>query len=413
MSNRSQRFENLLQISHKLNYTDDLDSVLERILAEARSLTESEAGTIYLRDGDELVIEHTQNDLLFTSNLDNKNNYQNQRIPVTELSISGYVALNSMKGEGQDTVLNFPDVYQLSNTYPFQFDKSFDSKNSYRSKSMLATSLDNVNGENIGVIQLINKKGGTKQNIQFDKDDETVLSSFADLAAVHIERARITKEMILRMIKMAELRDPKETGAHVNRVGAYSAELYEHWAMKNDIPKNEIKQMKGNYRLASMLHDVGKVGISDIILKKPGPFTDEERKLMQQHTVFGTELFKYSTSEMDRLATKISLSHHENWDGSGYPYGTSGIKSYGKKNSPDSNMSGENIPLAGRIVKITDVYDALISIRCYKKAWDEQKVLDEIEKKSGIEFDPFLVTCFFDIYETIKAIQVKYEEGVS
>ena len=79
---------------------------------------------------------------------------------------------------------------------------------------------------------------------------------------------------------MAELRDPKETGAHVNRVGAYSAELYEHWAMKNDVPKNEIKQMKGNYRLASMLHDVGKVGISDIILKKPGPFTDEERKLM-------------------------------------------------------------------------------------------------------------------------------------
>ena len=152
MSNRSQRFENLLQISHKLNYTDDLDSVLERILAEARSLTESEAGTIYLRDGDELVFEHTQNDLLFTSNLDNKNNYQNQRIPVTELSISGYVALNSMKGEGQDTVLNFPDVYQLYNTYPFHFDKSFDTKNSYRSKSMLATSLDNVNGENIGVI---------------------------------------------------------------------------------------------------------------------------------------------------------------------------------------------------------------------------------------------------------------------
>ena len=172
--------------------------------------------------------------------------------------------------------------------------------------------------------------------------------------------------------------------------------------MKNDVPKNEIKQMKGNYRLASMLHDVGKVGISDIILKKPGPFTDEERKLMQQHTVFGTELFKYSASEMDRLATTISLSHHENWDGTGYPYGSG--------NNADHDMVGENIPLSGRIVKITDVYDALISIRCYKKAWDEQKVLDEIEKNSGIEFDPFLVTCFFDIYETIKAIQVKYEE---
>ena len=78
MANNSHRFETLLKISHELNYTDDLDSVLERILAEARSLTESEAGTIYLRDGDELVFEQTQNDLLFTSNLDNKNNYQNQ-----------------------------------------------------------------------------------------------------------------------------------------------------------------------------------------------------------------------------------------------------------------------------------------------------------------------------------------------
>ena len=92
MANNSHRFETLLKISHELNYTDDLDSVLERILAEARSLTESEAGTIYLRDGDELVFEHTQNDLLFTSSLDNKNNYQNQRIPVTESSISGFVA---------------------------------------------------------------------------------------------------------------------------------------------------------------------------------------------------------------------------------------------------------------------------------------------------------------------------------
>ena len=400
MSNRSQRFENLLQISHKLDYTDDMDSVLERILTEARSLTESEAGTIYLRDGDELVFEHTQNDLLFTSSLDNKNNYLSQRIPVTDSSIAGFVALNSLKGEGKDTVLNFPDVYDLSNTYPFHFDKSFDTGNDYRTKSILATSVDNVNGENIGVIQLINKKGNRKQSIQFDKDDETVLSSFADLAAVHIERARITKEMILRMIKMAELRDPKETGAHVNRVGAYSAELYEHWAIKNGISEKEIKKVKGDYRMASMLHDVGKVGISDTILKKPGLFNDEERQIMKNHTIYGTELFKYAASDMDKLASEISISHHENWDGTGYPGSITHQKGY----------VGENIPLSGRIVRITDVYDALISVRCYKEAWKEQDVLDEIDKKSGIEFDPFLVTCFFDIYDTINNIQVKYEE---
>ena len=400
MSNRSQRFKNLLQISHKLNYTDDIDSVLERILTEARSLTESEAGTIYLRYGDELVFEHTQNDLLFSSNLDNKNNYLRQRIPVTDSSIAGFVALNSLRGEGKDAVLNFPDVYDLSNTYPFQFDKSFDTGNDYRTKSLLATSVDNVNGENIGVIQLINKKGNRKESLQFDKDDETVLSSFSDLAAVHIERARITKEMILRMIKMAELRDPKETGAHVNRVGAYSAELYEHWAIKNGISEKETKKVKGDYRMASMLHDVGKVGISDTILKKPGLFNDEERQIMKNHTIYGTKLFKYAASDMDELASEISISHHENWDGTGYPGSITHQKGY----------AGENIPLSGRIVRITDVYDALISVRCYKEAWKEQDVLDEIDKKSGIEFDPFLVTCFFDIYETIKNIQVKYEE---
>ena len=133
-----------------------------------------------------------------------------------------------MKGKGQDTILNFPDVFEISKTYPFNFDKSFDTENDYRTKSMLATSVDNVNGDNIGALQIINRKDDKQEIIPFDKDDELVLSSFADLAAVHIERARITEEMILRIIKMAELRDPKETGAHVNRVGAYSAELYEH-----------------------------------------------------------------------------------------------------------------------------------------------------------------------------------------
>ena len=206
--------------------------------------------------------------------------------------------------------------------------------------------------------------------------------------------------MILRMIKMAELRDPKETGAHVNRVGAYSAELYEHWAIKNGISEKEIKKVKGDYRMASMLHDVGKVGISDTILKKPGLFNDEERQIMKNHTIYGTELFKYAASDMDKLASEISISHHENWDGTGYPGSRTHQKGY----------AGENIPLSGRIVRITDVYDALISVRCYKEAWKEQDVLDEIDKKSGIEFDPFLVTCFFDIYEIIKNIKVKYEE---
>ena len=406
MSNQNQRFEQLLQINRKLNISDDLDSVLDRILTESRNLSNSEAGTLYLREGDELVFSHTQNERLFTSHLDNKNNYQNQKIRVNEKSISGFVAMSSH--DHTQKILNITDVYQLSNDHPFSFDKSFDSKNDYRTQSMMVAPINNAVGDNIGVIQMINRKNQQNDIIPYELDDEIILASFADLAAMHIERANTAKEMILRMIKMAELRDPKETGAHVNRVGAYSAELYEHWAMKNGIDIQEIKKVKGEYRMASMLHDVGKVGISDTILKKPAPFNEEEREIMKNHTIYGARLFEYSASSMDKLASEISISHHENWDGSGYP---------GKNNNEQTmkhysnTISGESIPLSGRIVRITDVYDALISKRCYKDPWKEQDVIDEIQKNSGIEFDPVLVDYFFDIYDTIKAIHSKYKEN--
>ena len=112
------------------------------------------------------------------------------------------------------------------------------------------------------------------------------------------------------------------------------------------------------------------------------------------------ELFKNPTSDMDKLALEIAISHHENWDGTGYP------GNYKKKTTYQSN----DIPLSGRIVRITDVYDALISRRCYKEPWEEQDAIDEIQKNSGIEFDPTLVEYFFDIYDTIKAIHLKYAE---
>ena len=202
--------------------------------------------------------------------LDNKNLYQEKRLPIDNKSIAGYISLNVRQGGDKDKVLNIPDVYSLSKNYPFQFNSKFDRENFYHSKSFLTTSIDNIKGDNIGVIQLINRKGEDNVTIPFDKDDEILLSTFADSAAVHIERSQITREIILRMVKMAEMRDPKETGPHVQRVGAYSAELYEHWARKNGKSEPEIKRVKGEYRLAAMLHDVGKVRISDMILKKNG-----------------------------------------------------------------------------------------------------------------------------------------------
>lgn len=411
MLTREKRFESLLKINHRLNYIEDLDAVLDNILTEARKLTTADAGTIYLRDGVELVFVYTQNDTLFTTNLDNKSLYQKKRLPIDNKSIAGYISLNVSQGGDKDKVLNIPDVYRLSKNYPFQFNSKFDRKNYYHSKSFLTTSIDNIKGDNIGVIQLINKKGEDKLTIPFDKDDEILLSTFADSAAVHIERSQITREIILRMIKMAEMRDPKETGAHVQRVGAYSAELYEHWARENGKSEQEIKRVKGEYRLAAMLHDVGKVRISDIILKKNGLLTDAERWEMKMHTVVGAQLFDNSTSELDRLASEISLRHHENWDGSGYPGGhdLNEFKSFADSRDI-KGLHEEEIPLSGRIVKITDVFDALISERCYKPSWDEEKVMAEIEKNAGIEYDPTLVDYFFEIYPTIEAIRKRYVE---
>ncbi len=127
------------------------------------------------------------------------------------------------------------------------------------------------------------------------------------------------RAIMLRMIKMAELRDPKETGMHVNRVGAYSVELYERYALKRNIDKKEVQKNKDILRMSAMLHDVGKIGISDNILKKPAGLTAEEFAIMKTHTYIGAHLFHDKESEFDEMALTVALNHHEKWDGTGYP----------------------------------------------------------------------------------------------
>jgi len=118
---------------------------------------------------------------------------------------------------------------------------------------------------------------------------------------------------------MAEMRDPKETGAHVNRVASYSIEIYERGQEKEGIDEKEIAGKRDVLRMAAMLHDVGKVAISDVILKKPAKLTEDEYSIMKQHTVLGAELFLNGHSEFDKAAMEVSLNHHERWDGKGYP----------------------------------------------------------------------------------------------
>ena len=142
------------------------------------------------------------------------------------------------------------------------------------------------------------------------------------------------------------------------------------------------------------MHDIGKVGVPDNILNKQGKFTPEEFEIMKTHTSTGYEILKNSKREILRAAASVSLEHHEKWDGSGYP----------------RKLKGEEIHIYGRITAIADVFDALGSDRCYKKAWKDEDIFILLENEKGKHFDPQLVNLFFENIEEFKKIRDSYKD---
>ena len=179
------------------------------------------------------------------------------------------------------------------------------------------------------------------------------------------------KEVVFTMGAIGESRS-KETGNHVKRVAEYSKIL----ALYYGLNENEAELLKQ----ASPMHDIGKVAIPDAILNKPGRFDDNERKIMDTHAVLGYEMLKHSNRSLLKTAAIVAYEHHEKWDGSGYP----------------RNLSGEDIHIYGRITALADVFDALGSDRCYKKAWDDEKIFKLFKEEKGKHFDPKLIDIFFD-----------------
>jgi putative two-component system response regulator len=173
-------------------------------------------------------------------------------------------------------------------------------------------------------------------------------------------------ETIDHLGRVAEVRDDA-TGQHTNRVGRLSALI----AQELHVPPEEAELIMR----AAPLHDLGKVAIADKISLKTGGFVDDERKLMREHALLGAELLQGGKSELMQMAERIALSHHERWDGQGYPHG----------------LAGEEIPLAARIVCVADSFDALTHSRPYKEAWSVPEALAEIEQESGWQFDPQVV----------------------
>jgi Response regulator containing a CheY-like receiver domain and an HD-GYP domain len=398
----------IIETESHLNKIQDVDVLMEQILTEARRVVHADAGSIYVRDGERLAIHYAQNATLQRQlPPGQKIVYSYFSFPINEKTIAGYSALTKQ-------MVNEPDVYEISPEKPYKFGRQSDAVSGYRTVSNLTIPLSTSGGTILGVLQVLNALDENDQVTFFDKNAELYINHFAANATVALEHAHLTRSMVLRMIRMAEMRDPKETGPHVNRVSSYAVEIYDRWAFNHSVNENESKKFRDTLKIASMLHDVGKVAISDLILKKPARFTDEEYHIMQGHTWLGAKLFNEIESAVDRVAREVALTHHENWDGTGYPGKVSVENGEILETDPVTGkalgMKGEEIPIAGRIVALADVYDALSCKRVYKEPWTEDNVLEEIKKMRGTKFDPEVVDAFWEILPSIKAIRDRFPD---
>ncbi|MDX2470176.1 MAG: response regulator [SAR324 cluster bacterium] len=193
------------------------------------------------------------------------------------------------------------------------------------------------------------------------------------------------REIVLRLVKAAEYRDP-ETGNHINRMSEAVDILSRHYGLR----EKECELLK----IASLMHDVGKVGTPDGVLLKNGKLTKEEMEVMKLHTMIGDEILEGSRYDLIQIARSIAGSHHERWDGDGYPQGLAGTK----------------IPLEARIAAVADVFDALLSVRPYKKAWSMEEASSYIIEKSGSQFDPQIVEAFERALPELVALRDKYPD---
>jgi putative two-component system response regulator len=195
-------------------------------------------------------------------------------------------------------------------------------------------------------------------------------------------------KIIQRLGRAAEFKDDN-TGLHVIRMS--------HYARVLGIAAGMSETMADMMLDAAPMHDIGKIGIPDSILQKAGPLDDSEWIVMQSHTKMGEDIIGEDDSELLQMAKAVAISHHEHWDGGGYP----------------NSLAGEDIPMVGRIVAIADVFDALTSVRPYKKSWAVDDALAYLQEKSGTQFDPKLVPLFVENIDKVLAIREQYFDNAT
>lgn len=202
---------------------------------------------------------------------------------------------------------------------------------------------------------------------------QKVVQAQRDTQAAHLDT-------IQRLVAAAEYKD-NDTAAHIQRTSLYSTLL----AARLNLSSDDVELV----RVGSQMHDVGKIGIPDSVLLKPGKLNDEEWEIMKQHTIIGARILSGSSSGWLKAGEVIALSHREKWDGSGYPNG----------------LAGEDIPLWGRLCAVADVFDVLVSKRPYRSAFSNQQALEIIKEGRGVHFQPKLVDLFVENFDEVIAIQ--------
>lgn len=233
-------------------------------------------------------------------------------------------------------------------------------------------------------------KESTEVKIEFSKEfDElykSLVETFLDRFSLSVENHLLTQDLIDAFYKIVyvisaviETRS-LETGAHINRMEKVAKLMGKFFGYDDEFANI--------FGIAAMLHDVGKIGIPDNILNKPGRLSEEEFNIIKQHTLIGFNILSAVDHPIFELASSVALNHHENWDGSGYPNG----------------LKGKEIPLEARIVCLIDVFDALLTDRIYRPAWREEEVIKYIKQNISIKFDPAVVRIFFDNYDKIRDI---------
>ncbi|MCE9618404.1 MAG: HD domain-containing protein [Planctomycetes bacterium] len=276
-----------------------------------------------------------------------------------------------------------------------------------------AIAMKSGSGETLGVVVVARESGSSPQ--PFTDQELADLRHVASLVSMALERRAANETILWRMVKMAETRDPSETGSHVKRVSATALEIFDGWAKRRGMRDEDVQFARSTLRMAAILHDVGKVGISDLVLKKPGKLTDEEYGTMKHHTLLGAALLP-GHGPHDEAAREVAMHHHERWDGKGYPGPVStenlgnDIPALSKQELPRTGIAGDDIPLFARIVAIADVFDALSSRRAYKEPWTADKVEEEMRSQGGKAFDLELLEIFFERLERIRAARSKYPE---